>query len=457
MAIATTVAFLCVLFTATVAQRPTLNLFQSGLTEAQFFVPVETPEFFDLQLTTNPNVGNLVADPQGQLDRIEVMLEGGSGDSNIEFITVDSSGLEPDLQLSSEVQGQLYTYQLVGGTPTLANYSTLLSTLQYRSNLTVDAFLDPSRNISITAFDDVGSGSSLIAFITLLQDNQEAPQFDQSVAEYNSVTGNYEINVLENTANGAAVARIDASDSDGVRFSLSEPSTVFSIDPVSGDIVVIDTNALDYEVEENRVFQFVVVATDLYLIPARTLSSEATVVIQLVNTNDITPVFTGTPYVFTVVEEAAGAFVGQLEAVDGDEDGQLFFDFVQVNTGITFNLNRGTGEITVRTALDFEQQQSYSFDAVVSDGVFLDTTSVTVNVIDIADNRPVISPAEKTILLNLDTGNNIVYIGLNGTGGPLTVTDDSPVLSSGVASISVLRRGVCLYLVETRLNFVYQL
>ena len=445
MAIATTVAFLCLLFTAIAAQRPTLDLFQNGVAEAQFFVPVDTPEFFDLQLTTNPNIGNLVMDPQGQLDRIEVMLEGGSGNNIIEFITVDSSGLEPDLQLSSEVQDQLYTYRLVG-TPTLANYSTLLSTLQYRSNLTADAFLDPSRNISITAFDADGAGPSLFAIITPLQDNQEAPQFNQSAAEYNPVTGNYEINVLENTtANGEAVVTIVARDPDGVRFSFFEPSTVFSIDPVSGDIVVIDANALDYEVEENRVFQFVVVATDLYRIPTRSLSSEATVVIQLDNTNDIPPVFIGSPYEFTAVEEATGAFVGQLQAVDGDGDGQLFFDLVQASTGITFNLNRGTGEITVRTALDFEQQESYTFDVVVSDGVFTATASVTVDVIDIADNRPVISPAEKTILLNLDTGSNVVYIGLNGTGGPLTVTDDSPMLNSGVASISVLRSGVSLY------------
>lgn len=59
-------------------------------------------------------------------------------------------------------------------------------------------------------------------------------------------------------------------------------------------------------------------------------------------------------------------------------------------------------------------------------------------------NRPVIFPAEKNILLTLDTGSNVVYIGVNGTGGPLTVTDDSPMLNRGVATVSVLRSGVGL-------------
>ena len=72
---------------------------------------------------------------------------------------------------------------------------------------------------------------------------------------------------------------------------------------------------------------------------------------------------------------------------------------------------------------------------------FIAFAEVNVTVIDIADNRPVIAPAEKTIIVNLDSGDN--QISLNeGTGGLLVVSDDSTALISGYANITVLRSGV---------------
>lgn len=429
MATATRAVLFALLLTAAASQTPTVNLFLGGATEAQFFLPVDTPDFFALPLVTNPDLNNLVT---GAVDGIEAILTGGSGDSLLERIEVDGNVL-PGISLESTVVGGRYTYMLTGDSVTVANYSTLLFTLSYVSNLTSAAFNDPPRSISIAAFNGtMNNGPAITAFITPILDNEEDPVF---------VDGeNIEIFIEENSV--GVVTTIVANDPDNIAFSLSEPSDVFSIDSASGDILVTDTSALDYEVEANRFFEITVVATDQYQVVERRRSAEAMVTIRLNNTNDERPVFINTPYVFSVVEEAAGAFVGQLEAVDADNLGPLFFDFVSGGaTGIIFSLNRGTGEIHVLNALDFEDIEFYEFDVLVNDGGGIVSESVRVDVLDIADNRPVISPAGKEILLNLDMGVNEVYLGLNGTGGPLTVTDVDSPLQRGIATISVVRNG----------------
>ena len=417
---------IALLIATAAAQESTINLFLGGVAEEEFYVPVDTMEIFELSLVTNPDTANLVTDPQGMINGIEVVLNGGSGDSTVEYIAVDTGSLD---QVNTEVDYPRYTYRLVGGSA--ANYSTLLATLQYASNLTSNAFMDPPRNISISAFNSSQVNyATNTAFITPILDNQQAPVFTDG--------DNIAIFISENSV--GTVATIEANDPDGVSFSLADPSPVFGIE-ASGAIFVTDSSALDYEVEENRMFQLTVVATDEYLVPERRQSAEATVTIHLNNTNDERPVFVGTPYVFSVVEEAAGAFVGQLQAEDADELGGLFFDFESGATGLIFSLNRGTGAINVLNALDFETETSYTFNVIVSDQGGVVSTSVTVNVIDIADNRPVISPAEKLILLNLDAGDNEVNIGTEGTGGPLTVTDVDSTLQRGEVSITVLRSG----------------
>jgi len=175
--------------------------------------------------------------------------------------------------------------------------------------------------------------------------------------------------------------------------------------------------------------------------PITPLSSESTLEISLTDENDNPPQFVQATYSFDVVEEALNAVVGTVSATDRDTVGTLMYDFVDITTGATFVINRATGLINVRTTLDYEVQTVFTFNVIVSDGISTDQASVTVNVINLADNRPVITPTVSTILLNLDTGEREVFLS-NGTGGPHRVEDDSTTLQSGTASIFVLRNGV---------------
>ena len=410
------------------AQNTNLNLFSNGGDEAVFFVPVGSGEPFELQLATNPQTEQLVT---GEVIGIEVQLNGGSTDTNVESIMIDDDALL-GLALTVNIEDQVYRYML-SGTPSAANYSTLLSTLTYVSNLPSEALNDPPRNITISAVDsNFTQMVTAVANIMLIPANLEDPIFASDPIE---------VDLEENTGNGGLVTTVVATDPVGrqVTYEFMESSSVFGISSV-GEVRVLNSMALDYEDENNRVFRLTVVATDTDPISPR--SSDATLVISLTNANDNPPVFTVTVYNFNVVEEAAGAIVGTIAATDADGGlNSLRYDFSEASTGVTFNLNGGTGEISVRSALDYEVRVQHSFQVQVSDSLFTASAQVVVNVTDIADNRPVTAPAEKTIIVDLDFGDN--QISLNeGTGGPLFVSDDSAALVSGYADITVLRNGV---------------
>ncbi len=409
------------------AQNAVLNLFSNGGDEAIFFVPVGSGEPFELRLATNLQREQLVT---GDVVGIEVQLNGaGTDDTNVETIAIDEDTV--GLPITINIEGQMYRYVL-GGMPSAANYSALLSTLTYVSNLTSEALNDPPRNITISALDSNFTQVTAVANIMLIPANLEDPVFASDPIE---------VDLEENTGNGGLVTTVVATDPEGrqVTYGFIEPSSVFSISS-DGEVRVLNSMALDYEDENNRVFRLMVVATDTDPISPR--SSDATLVISLTNANDNPPVFTETTYTFSVVEEATGAVVGTIAATDADGDlNSLRYDFSDASTGITFDLNGGTGEISVRSALDFEIQTSHSFQVQVSDSLFTAFSQVVVEVVDIADNRPVTAPAEKVIIVDLDFGDN--QISLNeGTGGALFVNDDSPVLVGGYADITVLRNGV---------------
>ena len=407
-------------------QTTTLNLFNNGADEAIFLVPAGAGTPFRLQLATNQQTDQLVT---GNLTGIEVEINGGREDS-AESIVIDEGVVGVPVTVS--IMGRQYRYVLSGSSASAANYSTLLSTLAYVSNLTSEALNDPPRNITITAIDRNLDGVTAVANIMLIPANLEDPVFASDPIE---------VDLEENTGVGGLVTTVNATDPEGrqVTYVLSEPSPVFGITP-TGEVRVLDSGALDYENETRRVFRLTVIATDTDPVAPR--SSNASLIISLTNANDNSPMFTSTSYTFSVVEEAAGAIVGSIEATDADgvDLNPLRYDFLLASTGLTFTLNQGTGEISVRSQLDYEDSTSHTFDVIVTDSLFTSMAQVVVNVIDIADNRPVTSPAEKTIIVNLDLGNNEISLN-EGTGGLLVVNDDSTALVSGYADINVVRSG----------------
>ena len=272
-----------------------------------------------------------------------------------------------------------------------ANYSTVLELLSYRSNLTSSALSEPQRNVTITAYDEVGAGNTLTALIELRIPNQDAPVFTENAT--------YSVSLPENSAAGTEIDVVSATDPEGRTVVYSMTSAVFAIDSDTGVVRVTDSSALDYE--DRRAFELTIVASDQD--PFSPLTSEATLTITLTNVNDNDPSFDPDSYDADVPENVEGAFVVTLTATDADGDSLQYF-FADTSTESTFQLDSGTGAITVRDQLDYEETTTYTFSVLVSDGERSDSASVTVHVTDVADGRPVVLPLRKTIILNFDEG-----------------------------------------------------
>ena len=422
-------SFLLVVFShEATGQAPVLEIFGPSR-EAVYVVSVGSGMPYELSLFNNITAVTLT----GNVSSVVVTINGGSDNPLLETVTSRAPS-NTTLSLDISATNDVYTFQLAAsgsGVIQTNDYRFLIGNFLYVSNLSTDTLSDPPRNLTIVAVGPGGASQPATAMLQLLMANQQPPVIASRITA----------SVDEGELNGALVVQLSAQDPENqaVVFSLISSSLTFSVSP-SGAITVADSSLLDYEITAQRLFTLQVAAADTD--PVSPMTSQTTVTINVVNVNDNAPMFTSNIFNFSVTEAVPDAVVGTLTATDRDlEDpfGRLFYDFSNLVPGgiiqQRFQINRITGVITARApGLDFESTQSYSFNVGVSDGLFGDTAVVNVMVIDAPDDRPIISPATKTILVDLDGGQREVFL-TSGSGGMLTVSDsDSPVLRGGVAT-----------------------
>ena len=383
------------LFSGVRAERPILNLFEGGASVATIQVLIDRE--FTASLVTNEDTETLVTDDDEDIQYVIAKLNGGVQEN--EELVLDTADIPLPVVTDVREDGELEIRIGTGSfNASAANFSVVLAVLSYRSNLTSSALTEPQRNITITAYDNIGPGNTLTALIELRVPNQKAPVFTQS--------GVYNASIEENSADGTEIDVIVlATDPEGRSVTYSASSTVFAVDSVTGVVNIIDSNAVDYE--DRTSFDLIITASDGDLFSP--LTSEATLTIYLTNVNDNDPVFDQDSYEANVPENVESALVVTLSASDEDGDSLQYF-FADTQTENTFRININTGVISLQDQLDFEVVSMYVFNVIVSDGERSDTATVTVNVTDVADGRPVVLPLQKDILLNLDDGNNILFM-----------------------------------------------
>lgn len=86
------------------------------------------------------------------------------------------------------------------------------------------------------------------------------------------------------------------------------------------------------------------------------LASTATVNVKVTDINDKNPEFVGDPYNFTVKEGLNKTYVGKVHATDADEGVNALVTYM-IPTDLPFHVDNETGEITTKTALDYEKQK----------------------------------------------------------------------------------------------------
>ena len=200
--------------------------------------------------------------------------------------------------------------------------------------------------------------------------------------------------IAENTASGvnigAPVSATDA-DSDTLTYTFSgTDAAAFSIISSSGQLQT--RAALDYETKVS--YTVTVAVSDGYGGSDR--------IPVTINVTDVienrAPVFTeGSSITRTIAENtAANINIGTvIAATDADND-RLTYTLSGTNAS-AFAIDRNTGQLRTKAALDYETKRSYSVTVTVSDGRLTDTITVTINITDAVENRaPVFTDGTST-------------------------------------------------------------
>ncbi|KAL2096237.1 hypothetical protein ACEWY4_008385 [Coilia grayii] len=267
-----------------------------------------------------------------------------------------------------------------------------------------------------TAMDGGGLSCSARLSITLLDVNDNAPQFSQS-----ELTAS----VYENTPTKALITRIQAIDPDlgsggRVVYSLLDSAGVFSLDAESG--VLSLERALDRE--QRSAWRVCVSARDLGTPP---LSSSANLTVSVLDVNDNPPVFARRDYLTALREDVAvGTEVLRVHAASKDigTNADIYYSIRHGNQLGHFSIHINTGAISVWRALDFEACSAYFLTVEARDGgtpPLSAVAMVNINVTDVNDNAPVFSRDAYSASLREDAaiGDSVVKVTAEDMDSPL--------------------------------------
>ncbi|XP_014858141.1 PREDICTED: protocadherin Fat 4 isoform X1 [Poecilia mexicana] len=221
--------------------------------------------------------------------------------------------------------------------------------------------------------------------INVLDVNDNAPKFSKI----------FSASVAENAPVGYTVTRVTTTDEDAgsnavSRYSVTDSSLPFSINPSTGDITI--SRPLNRE------------DTDHYIIKVSahdsgwTVSTDVTIFITDINDN--APRFSRPSYYLDYPElTEVGSLVTQVLALDPDEgvNGKIFY-FIRSQSEY-FRINASSGEVFIKQQLKYQNSTGaasvninrHSFIVTASDRAvkpLMSETTVIVNIVDSNDNPP---------------------------------------------------------------------
>jgi|GEM_PF-1308824 len=236
----------------------------------------------------------------------------------------------------------------------------------------------PVYTLTVSVSDGFASASAVITVNLSDVDEANAPHISDQV-----------FSVAESTGVNHVIGAVTASDpnNDPLWFAIvaGNTSNAFSLDSLSGELLVNNPVALDFET--NPVFTLTVSVSDA------TVSSYATITVNISDVNEANaPVIND--QIFSVAESAVvNSAVGTVTASDPD-NGPLSFAIISGNTSGAFSLDSLSGELLVNNpaALDFETNPVFTLTVSASDESLSSYATITVNISDVNEaNWPVIA------------------------------------------------------------------
>ena len=207
---------------------------------------------------------------------------------------------------------------------------------------------------------DCEDGASVSVVINVGSTNSHTPQF----------TAPCEASILEDSPTGTIVTNLQATDNDvgiygRVTYAFVKENSVFSLDPLTGEVTVLDSDELDYEDEEKNASLVDAVATDLSNRQAYCLLN-----ITILDVNDHVPQFLGAAdsfaYEVRIPESSPeGMFVVKMIAEDADSgsNAAIEYEILPGQAAGNFTINPSSGVVTVANAALNQTQYTFTVRA----------------------------------------------------------------------------------------------
>ena len=408
----------------------------------------------------NPSTGEITVATSSELDRentasysLTITVSDGANTSSAETVTVNVNDLNDNLPIITASQ----SFSVDENSASLTSVGTVVATdadataTTYQDwtitgGNTGNAFaINPSTGeitVATSSELDYESGAILYTLSLTVSDGTNtsaATEVTINVNDLNDntpiITASQSFSIDENSANATSVGTVAATDADATATTYQDwkitggnTNDAFAIDDSTGEITVANRSELDYESGT------ILYTLSLTVSDGTNTASAETVTIDVNDLNDNTPVITASQS-FSVDENSANATsVGTVVATDSDATATTYQDWTITggNTNNAFAIDSDTGKITVNTSseLDTETTPSYSLSITVSDGGnTASAETVTINVNDLNDNTPIITPSQS---FDIDEAS------ANGTSlGTVALTDaDSDAVNSFTWSIT---------------------
>uniref|UniRef100_A0A3B4YZ70 Protocadherin-15 n=1 Tax=Seriola lalandi dorsalis TaxID=1841481 RepID=A0A3B4YZ70_SERLL len=313
---------------------------------------------------------------------VEVFTDMQPGETVLQLTAVDAD----------EGLNGLVTYEILAG----AQGDFIISNRTGRITVAPGVTLTVGRSYALTvkASDNAPetqrrSSITTVYIEVLPPNNQSPPRFPLFT---------YSLEVSEAMRIGAILLNLQATDRENdpitYRILSGDSQNVFNLSETIGLLLL--GKPLDQETTDQ--YRLVVTASDGN--PGGTSTTTVNIVVTDVNDND--PVFNlTTPTNFTVQEERANLFVGQVRATDPDAGANGQVRYRIVNHPDLFIISEN-GSIYTRVPLDRELRSQYDVVVEASDGAVdprRTTLTLSVQITDIDDNSPVFS--QQTYVVNV--------------------------------------------------------
>ncbi|KYO46298.1 hypothetical protein Y1Q_0021824 [Alligator mississippiensis] len=224
----------------------------------------------------------------------------------------------------------------------------------------------------------------------------------------------YEITVPENSEAGTSLLTVEAYDDnstgESIKYRLfNDNENVFSLDPKTGELRLKEPKFLDYEIK-SKIHLTVLAGNGL-------TSALCGITVLIQDVNDNAPKFEQSYYKTSVWEgQIYSTYIMQIFATDLDSglNGEIEYSVVSGNENKLFLIDSAQGILAANAILNYEDISSYRLVVQATDKGnprLSATCIVTIQVVDINDNAPVIqAPGKVQVSENAPLGFSVTRV-----------------------------------------------